>query len=65
MLVMDFNGRPIAREDDFPFKEKLFGLMGVGVSAKGDADAFAAAAWIALASLSLACRQETGYAQKT
>lgn len=36
ILVMDFNGRPVAREDDFPFKEKLFGLMGVGVSAKGD-----------------------------
>jgi hypothetical protein len=36
ILVMDFNGRPIAKEDDFPFKEKLFGLMGVGVSAKGD-----------------------------
>src|SRR5262249_57366677 len=35
-LVMDFNGRPIAKESDFPFKEKLFGLMGVGVSAKGD-----------------------------
>jgi hypothetical protein len=36
ILVMDFNGRPIAKEDDFPFKEKLFGLMGIGVSAKGD-----------------------------
>ncbi len=36
ILVMDFNGRPIGKEDDFPFKEKLFGLMGVGVSADGD-----------------------------
>jgi hypothetical protein len=36
ILVMDFNGRPIGKEDDFPFKEKLFGLMGVGVSAEGD-----------------------------
>jgi hypothetical protein len=35
-LVMDFNGRPIAKESDFPFKEKFLGLMGVGVSAKGD-----------------------------
>jgi hypothetical protein len=36
ILVMDFNGRPVAKESDFPFKEKLFGLMGVGISAKGD-----------------------------
>lgn len=36
ILVMDFNGRPVAKADDFPFKEKLSGLMGVGVSAKGD-----------------------------
>jgi hypothetical protein len=36
ILVMDFNGRPIGKESDFPFKEKLFGLMGVGVSASGD-----------------------------
>lgn len=36
ILVMDFQGHPVAKEDDFPFKEKLFGLMGVGVSAKGD-----------------------------
>lgn len=36
ILVMDFQGRPVAKESDFPFKEKLFGLMGVGVSAKGD-----------------------------
>jgi hypothetical protein len=36
ILVMDFQGRPIAKEDDFPFKEKLLGLMGVGVSATGD-----------------------------
>ncbi len=36
ILVMDFNGRPVGKESDFPFKEKLFGLMGVGVSARGD-----------------------------
>jgi hypothetical protein len=36
ILVMDFSGRPIAKESDFPFKEKFFGLMGIGVSAKGD-----------------------------
>jgi hypothetical protein len=36
ILVMDFNGRPIGKESDFPFKEKIFGLMGVGVSADGD-----------------------------
>jgi hypothetical protein len=36
ILVMDFNGRPIGKESDFPFKERLLGLMGVGVSAAGD-----------------------------
>jgi hypothetical protein len=36
ILVMDFQGRPVARESDFPFKEELFGLMGIGVSAGGD-----------------------------
>lgn len=36
ILVMDFEGRPIAKESDFPFEEKFLGLMGVGVSAKGD-----------------------------
>ncbi len=36
ILVMDFDGHPIARQDDFPFKEKLYGLMGIGVSANGD-----------------------------
>jgi hypothetical protein len=36
ILVMDFQGRPVATEADFPFKEKLFGLMGIGVSANGD-----------------------------
>ena len=34
--VMDFNGRPIGAESDFPFKEKLTGLMGIGVAANGD-----------------------------
>jgi hypothetical protein len=36
ILVMDFNGRPVGKESDFPFKEKLSGLMGVGVAATGD-----------------------------
>ncbi len=36
ILVMDFNGKPIGRESDFPFKEKFLGLMGIGVSAEGD-----------------------------
>ena len=36
ILVMDFNGKPIASESDFPFKEKLLGLMGIGVAPNGD-----------------------------
>jgi len=36
ILVMDFDGKPVATENDFPFKEKLLGLMGIGVSASGD-----------------------------
>jgi len=36
ILVMDFDGHPIGNESDFPFKEKLTGLMGVGVAANGD-----------------------------
>jgi hypothetical protein len=36
ILVMDFDGKPVANENDFPFKEKFLGLMGVGVSASGD-----------------------------
>ena len=36
ILVMDFNGKPVATEKDFPFKEKFLGLMGIGVSASGD-----------------------------
>ena len=36
ILVMDFDGRPVGKESDFPFKDKLLGLMGVGVSAGGD-----------------------------
>jgi hypothetical protein len=36
ILVLDFNGRPIGTESDFPFKEKFLGLMGVGVAANGD-----------------------------
>jgi hypothetical protein len=34
--VFDFNGKPVAKESDFPFKEKLTGLMGIGVAANGD-----------------------------
>ena len=33
---MDFDGRPIGKESDFPIKEKLLGLMGIGVAANGD-----------------------------
>jgi hypothetical protein len=36
ILVMDFDGRPVGKESDFPFKEKFLGLMGIGVATKGD-----------------------------
>lgn len=36
ILVMDFDGKPVASESDFPFKENYLGLMGIGVSATGD-----------------------------
>ena len=36
ILVLDFDGHPIGSESDFPFKEKLTGLMGIGVAANGD-----------------------------
>jgi hypothetical protein len=36
ILVMDFNGKPVASENDFPFKEKFLGLMGIGVGPNGD-----------------------------
>jgi hypothetical protein len=36
ILVMDFDGKPVASESDFPFKEKFLGLMGIGVSTSGD-----------------------------
>ena len=36
ILVMDLQGRPVASEQDFPFHEKLSGLMGIGVAADGD-----------------------------
>ena len=29
--MMDFDGKPVAKESDFPFKEKFLGLMGIGV----------------------------------
>jgi hypothetical protein len=36
ILVMDFDGKPVATESDFPFKEKLLGLMGIGIATNGD-----------------------------
>jgi len=36
ILVMDFNGKPVASETDFPLKEKFLGLMGIGVATNGD-----------------------------
>jgi hypothetical protein len=36
ILVMDFDGKPVATEVDFPFKEELHGLMGIGVAENGD-----------------------------
>jgi hypothetical protein len=36
VLVMDLDGNPVANESDFPIKEKLHGLMGVGIAANGD-----------------------------
>jgi streptogramin lyase len=36
ILVMDFDGKPVANESDFPFKEKFLGLMGIGVANNGD-----------------------------
>lgn len=36
ILVTDLQGRPVSTEQDFPFREKLHGLMGIGVAANGD-----------------------------
>ncbi len=36
ILVMDFKGKPVGSEGDFPFKEKFLGLMGIGVATNGD-----------------------------
>jgi len=36
LLVMDFNGKPVATDKDLPFKQPLHGLMGIGVAANGD-----------------------------
>ena len=36
ILVMDLNGRPVGKEGDLPFKEKVSGLMGVGIAQSGD-----------------------------
>jgi hypothetical protein len=34
--LMDFEGRPIGQESDFPFAGKVGGLQGVGIAANGD-----------------------------
>ena len=34
--VMDFEGHALGNEGDFPFKDRIFGLQGVGISATGD-----------------------------
>ena len=34
--VLDFEGRPIGNEKDFPFADQVGGLQGVGVAANGD-----------------------------
>jgi hypothetical protein len=34
--IMDFQGRPIGKETDFPYAGKVGGLQGVGVAANGD-----------------------------
>jgi hypothetical protein len=34
--VMDFDGRPIGKETDFPFAGQVGGLQGVGIAANGD-----------------------------
>jgi hypothetical protein len=34
--VFDFQGHPIGKESDFPFKEKLSNLMGIGIAGNGD-----------------------------
>jgi hypothetical protein len=36
ILIMDFDGHPLGTESDLPFKQKLQGLMGIGVAANGD-----------------------------
>jgi hypothetical protein len=36
ILVMDLDGKQVGTESDFPFKDKLTGLMGIGVAANGD-----------------------------
>jgi hypothetical protein len=34
--VFDFQGRPAAKESDFPFKKKMSNLMGIGIARNGD-----------------------------
>ena len=36
ILLMDFDGRPIANESDFPMAGQMGQLMGVGIAANGD-----------------------------
>ena len=53
ILVMDFDGKPVATEADFPFKEKFLGLMGIGVAENGDV-------WIADGSTINCCFSRAG-----
>ena len=36
LLVTDFDGKPVGTQSTLPFKQRLTGLMGVGVAANGD-----------------------------
>jgi hypothetical protein len=36
ILIMDFDGRPIGKESDFPMAGQMGQLMGVGIAANGD-----------------------------
>ena len=36
ILLMDFDGKPLAKESDFPLAGKMGQLMGIGIAANGD-----------------------------
>jgi hypothetical protein len=36
ILILDFDGKQIGQESDFPFTQKITALMGIGVAANGD-----------------------------